>query len=612
VLNNYNTPVITNANFVVSPKPITISGITATGKVYDGTNSVTLNKPTVSTLGFITRDNIAITTTGAFDVVDVGTQSVTLTQSYSGTTANYTITNQTAKPTAAISAKPITISGITATDKVYDGATSISLSKPSVTTLGFIARDSIAIDTTGTVASADVGSLKTVTLSHLYSGTTSNYTITDQSASPTVNITAKPITISGITATAKAYDGTSSVTLSKPTVSSLGFVARDNIAITTTGIFDVVDVGTQTVTLTQSYSGTTSNYTITNQSTKPSAAISAKAITISGITASGKTYDGTNSVALNKPTVSSLGFVARDNIIINATGVFDVVDVGTQTVTLTQSYGGTTSNYTITNQSTKPSAAISAKAITVSGITANGKTYDGTSSVTLNKPTVSSLGFIARDSIVINTTGVFDVVDVGTQSVTLTQSYGGTTSNYTITNQATKPTAAISAKAITVSGITANGKTYDGTNSVTLSKPVVTTLGFIARDNIVINTTGTFDVVDVGTQSVTLTQSYSGTTSNYTITDQATKPTAAITAKAITISGITAVNKVYDGTTFVSLTVPTVSSLGFIERDNIAITSTGAALSADVGNTKTVTLTQSYGLEQLLTIQLLINHHHQL
>jgi hypothetical protein len=168
--------------------------------------------------------------------------------------------------------------------------------------------------------------------------------ITDQSASPTVNITAKPITISGITATAKAYDGTSSVALGKPTVSSLGFVARDNIVITTTGAFDVVDVGTQTVTLNQSYSGTTSNYTITDQSTKPSAAISAKAITISGITASGKTYDGTNSVTLNKPTVSSLGFVERDNIIINTTGVFDVVDVGTQIVTLSQSYSGTTSN----------------------------------------------------------------------------------------------------------------------------------------------------------------------------------------------------------------------------------------------------------------------------
>ena len=107
--------------------------------------------------------------------------------------------------------------------------------------------------------------------------------ITNQSSSPTVNITAKPITISGITATTKAYDGTSSVTLSKPTVSSLGFVARDNITITTTGAFDVVDVGTQTVTLTQSYSGTTSNYTITDQSTKPSAGVISCSVTVPSV-----------------------------------------------------------------------------------------------------------------------------------------------------------------------------------------------------------------------------------------------------------------------------------------------------------------------------------------
>ena len=125
---------------------------------------------------------------------------MTLTQSYTGTTANYTITDQVSKPTAAISAKAITISGITATDKVYDGTTSISLALPTVSSLGFIARDSIVINTTGAVASADVGTLKTVTLTQSYGGTTSNYTITNQSSSPTVNITAKPITISGITA----------------------------------------------------------------------------------------------------------------------------------------------------------------------------------------------------------------------------------------------------------------------------------------------------------------------------------------------------------------------------------------------------------------------------
>ena len=574
----------------ISAKAITISGITAAGKTYDGTNSVTLTKPSVSSLGFIARDSIVINTTGVFDVVDVGTQSVTLAQSYGGTTSNYTITDQTVKPSAAISAKAITISGITATNKVYDGSTSISLVLPTVSSLGFIARDSIAITTSGAVASADVGSGKTVTLTQSYSGTTSNYTITNQSSSPTVNITAKPITISGITATGKVYDGTNSVTLSKPLVSTLGFIARDRIVINTTGTFDTVDVGTQLVTLTQSYGGTTSNYTITDQSTKPSAVISAKAITISGITATGKTYDGTDSVTLNKPNVSSLGFITRDNIIIETTGTFDVVDVGTQSVTLAQSYSGTTSNYTITDQATKPTAAISAKAITVSGITATGKVYDGSSSVTLNKPTVSTLGFIARDNIVINTTGVFDIVDVGTRSVTLTQSYGGTVSNYSITNQVTKPRATITAKPITISGITANDKVYNGNNSVVLNKPTVDSLGFIPRDTILINTTGVLDDVNVGTQTVTLTQSYSGTTSNYIITNQSTKPTASVTPKTLTIGSATAVNKVYDGTNeaFIS-SFGSLSGMIGTQTLNVAV-NTALFDSPDVGNGRVATI----------------------
>ena len=86
----------------ITQKSITISGIVAADKQYDGTNNVTLIKPSVSSLGFHTRDNIAITTTGTFDAVDLGMQTVTLVQSYSGTVSNYNIINQTIKPSATI------------------------------------------------------------------------------------------------------------------------------------------------------------------------------------------------------------------------------------------------------------------------------------------------------------------------------------------------------------------------------------------------------------------------------------------------------------------------------------------------------------------------------
>jgi hypothetical protein len=92
----------TTASANIGKKTITISGIVAADKQYDGTNNVTLIKPNVSSLGFHTRDNIAITTTGTFDAVDLGMQTVTLVQSYSGTVSNYNIINQTIKPSATI------------------------------------------------------------------------------------------------------------------------------------------------------------------------------------------------------------------------------------------------------------------------------------------------------------------------------------------------------------------------------------------------------------------------------------------------------------------------------------------------------------------------------
>jgi hypothetical protein len=124
--------------------------------------------------------------------------------------------------------------------------------------------------------SPDVGNGKVVTISYTLSngshgGRASNYSLADTTA--TANIGKKTITISGIVAADKQYDGTNNVTLIKPNVSSLGFHTRDNIAITTTGTFDAVDLGMQTVTLVQSYSGTVSNYNIINQTIKPRAAI---------------------------------------------------------------------------------------------------------------------------------------------------------------------------------------------------------------------------------------------------------------------------------------------------------------------------------------------------
>ena len=86
--------------------------------------------------------------------------------------------------------------------------------------------------------------------------------------------------------------------------------------------------------------------------------------------------------------------VSGDDIGGSFTGAFDNKNIGTsKTVSISASYSGVDSgNYSVTNQSST-TANITARTLTVSGLTASNKTYDATTSATLNTTSVSYAGF---------------------------------------------------------------------------------------------------------------------------------------------------------------------------------------------------------------------------
>ena len=152
--------------------------------------------------------NVSISATGGHIFTDknVGSgKTVTLTSSASGADVNnYAFTHQTST-TADITAKPVTVSGITASTKVYDGLTSVVVDSSGAS--GWLGGDDITISSTGVFSDKNVGSGKTVTLTSSASGAdVGNYAFTHQT-STTADITAKPVTVSGITASNKVYDG---------------------------------------------------------------------------------------------------------------------------------------------------------------------------------------------------------------------------------------------------------------------------------------------------------------------------------------------------------------------------------------------------------------------
>ena len=186
------------------------------------------------------------------------------------------------------------MSGITASNKTYDGSTNVTLDVSSVAYSGLVSGDTFNGTYTGAFSDKNVGTGKTVTITPSYSGAdVSNYSITNH-ADVAANITAKSLTVSGITASSKTYDGSTSATLDSTSVTYAGLLSGDTFTGSYSGVFANANVGTgKTVTITSSYSGADSgNYTVTDQSST-TADISTKALTATA-SASNKTYDGSS------------------------------------------------------------------------------------------------------------------------------------------------------------------------------------------------------------------------------------------------------------------------------------------------------------------------------
>jgi phosphotransferase system IIA component len=149
-----------------------------------------------------------------FASANVGTGITINTSGYaiSGTdSGNYTLTQPTLS--GDITAKELTITGITGSDKVYDDTTAATATG-TFTLNGVESGDDVILGGSPvfTFASANVGTGITINTTGLtISGTDiGNYTLTQPTLSG--DITAKELTITGITGSDKVYDDTTAAT----------------------------------------------------------------------------------------------------------------------------------------------------------------------------------------------------------------------------------------------------------------------------------------------------------------------------------------------------------------------------------------------------------------
>lgn len=403
--------VIYSGQLVVAPKAIDVSY--SASKTYDASNNFA---PSVTYSGVITDDVVSFTRSGTYNSKNVGSNlGYSLTLTASGTdAANYVITNAKKSESnfvlsgtnGEITKANLTVSGLTASNKIYDGTVNAALGgTASVTKLG---SDSVSLSgsAVGVFADKNVGEGKAITVSGVsLTGTDAgNYNLVQQTGL-TANITAKAIsTITKITAADKTYDGTTSATLNKDAASFEGMVAGDELTVAGgSGAFEDKNAGAaKNVNITGLKLGGTDagNYTLSSSTASTTATIAKASISaVAGITAADKVYDGTTTATLNKGAATLTGMVDGDDLsVASATGAFADKNAGSgKTVNISDiALGGTDKgNYILTGTTATTSASITRVALTV---TANddSKTYDGQAYADGNG--VGFSGFISGES----------------------------------------------------------------------------------------------------------------------------------------------------------------------------------------------------------------------
>ena len=146
----------------ITPFVLTVSGVTANDKVYDATTVATLNIGSAALAGVFSGDTVLLNAASAIGTFSTKHAGNSITVSVSGLTisgpqaADYVLAQPAT--TANITPAPVTVTGITANDKVYDATTTTTLNTANAVLGGTTPGDVVTLNgATGTFASQDVG-----------------------------------------------------------------------------------------------------------------------------------------------------------------------------------------------------------------------------------------------------------------------------------------------------------------------------------------------------------------------------------------------------------------------------------------------------------------------
>ena len=628
----------------ITPKGLTVSGVTANNKVYDGTAADTLNFGSATLNGIVGSDNVALSgsASGTFSQSDVGNNLAVSVSGFGLTGAaagNYTVA-QPSGLTANITPRPLTISFNGSPAKIYDATDNATLGSSNFILSGFVGSESAVVSQSPAVyaspnAGTGIGVTATLQPSDFTVGSgtkLSNYSF-NSTVTGTGTINAAPLFVSIVNNPSKVYDSTTGATLTAGNYVLSGLINGESITFNgpTTGTYASANTGVEAVsTLLSGANFTAGSGTLLSNYALPTSANGFGTITPAsvGVQISAsinkpitKVYDGTDVYLLNVLSGGTYtqdftlsGFQGSDSAFVNAniTGHFASKNVGNQpfSVTLDSSdftfTSGSASNYTFPTF-VYTTGSITPAPLTVSLIGNLNKVYDGSTVAQLTSANFQANGFVAGEGATITPTATFSYASknagsgIGISGNLTANNYTATgstlLSNYTLATSATG-VGDITQAPLFVTGVYATNKVYDTTAGDTLNVSAAGLSGLVAGDvgnvTLTTSTSGTFAQSNVG-NGIAVTAngfSISGTEASNYILQPISGLAASITPKGLTISGVSAVDKVYDGTTADTLS-GTGTLNGVLGSDNVTLVSSGAGgtfSTANVGNNLSVSI----------------------
>ena len=544
----------------ITGRPVTISG----SRLYDSTTTADSSILTITS--GVSGESLTLTGSGILGAASAGSQTITNNNTLAladgtGLASNYTLTGATINVTINPRTLNVTLS------REYDGTTTVSGALLTPTFDNLQGGETLALSGTGSVASADVGSSKAVTLGTIVlaagSGNPSNYTLNSAS----MDVTQRVINLDGI----RAYDATTNVLSSD--INTFGnIVSGETLTVSGTGSVPTNSVEMNKVITLGSLAlgngtGSASNYTLTGGT--HTFDISPVSVNVTG----SRQYNGTNVIDSSDLLLTNL--LTGETVSLSGQGTVVSADVGAnKTVTSVNLAltGPNASNYTLNSYTT--SFEILPKVISLTGT----KVYDGQTTVPNANLTVTtgvsgeSLGLKGSGSVISAAVGNGKTISLGT--LQLDSIGSGSDGNYTLT--AGTHTFDVTARPLTFT----SSRNYDGSTTANTSGLTYSLSNLVAGESLVLSGSGTVASKDVsgGTQNITLGTialgDNTGVASNYSLTSG----TMNITQAQVNLSG----TKVYDNNTTLNNSIVNVA-LGLIGSETLGLTGDVATNAANVG-----------------------------